>query len=269
MRLPELPKMKQRDFTYSNRVVVIPMLLVLSIWSVYMLELRLGVNLNSWGIYPRSPKGLTGIIASPFIHGSVRHLYNNSIPLAVLTAALFYFYRQVAWKTLLLGSLLTGVLTWLIGRPSYHIGASGLIYLMASFIFFKGVLSRHYRLVALSLIVVFVYGGMLWYVFPIKEGISWEGHLSGALAGVVLAFALRTELPPKQKYAWESPDYREEEDPFMRHFDADGNFIENSMEPQGDESPSSDPSGGPRDQKGIRFRYEYREKPQAPEDPDA
>jgi hypothetical protein len=131
---------------------------------------------------------------------------------------------------------------------------------MASFIFFKGVLSRHYRLVALSLIVVFVYGGMLWYVFPIKEGISWEGHLSGALVGLGLAFALRTRLPPKPTYSWESPDYREEEDPFMRHFDADGNFIESPGESASEAAPSP-PVKRSQGQR-IRIRYEYKEADQ-------
>ncbi len=260
--------MKQGDLRYNNRVVLIPMVLILLIWTVYMVELRSGINLNSWGIYPRSLKGLRGIFASPFIHGSARHLYNNTIPLAVLTAALFYFYRQAAWKTLLLGGLLAGLLTWGIGRPSYHIGASGLIYLMASFIFFKGVLSRHYRLVALSLIVVFVYGGMLWYVFPIKEGISWEGHLSGALVGLGLAFVLRTSLPPKPKYSWESPGYREEEDPFMRHFDADGNFIEHHPDAEAGETSGDSEENG-KGRPNIRIRYDYREGRQSPEESDS
>lgn len=249
-----------KHFRASPEVALVPMVLVLLIWTVYMLELRWGVNLNHWGIAPRSLKGLRGILTSPFIHGSTRHLYNNTIPLAVLSAALFYFYREAAWKTLLLGGIFTGLLTWSIGRPSFHIGASGLIYLMASFIFFKGVLSRHYRLVALSLIVVFVYGGMLWYVFPIKEGISWEGHLSGALVGLALAFALRTRLPPKPTYSWESPEYREDEDPFMRHFDADGNFIESPDESPSEASPSP-PVKKPQGQR-IRIRYEYREADQ-------
>ena len=246
------------------------MLLVLLIWSVYMLELRWGINLNSWGVYPRTLKGLRGVLTSHFIHGSGRHLYNNTVPLAVLTAALFYFYREAAWKTLLIGGLLTGILTWCIGRPSFHIGASGIIYLLASFIFFKGILSKHFRLVALSLIVVFVYGGMLWYIFPIKEGISWEGHLSGALVGLGLAFVLSTPVPPKPKYNWESEDYKEEDDPFMRHFDADGNFMERLPEVEerhAEERPNTDPIEKKRLGNGIRIRYEYREGSQDSGDP--
>jgi len=214
-------------YRYTNAVVLVPLAFLLGIWLVYYTELRLGINLNTWGIYPRTLKGLRGLLTSPGIHGSLEHLYNNSIPLVVLTAALFYFYRDIAWKTLILGILLSGLITWFIGRPSYHIGASGLIYVLASFIFFKGIFTKYYRLVALSLVVVFVYGSMLWYIFPVLDGISWEGHLGGFLTGLILALFLKTPLPKLSKYPWESEEYEEDADPFMKHFDADGNFIEN------------------------------------------
>ena len=149
-------------FKFTNSVVLAPMLAVLMIWTVFWVELSFQVNLNQFGISPRSFVGLRGIVFSPFIHGSVEHLYNNTIPLAVLLAALFYFYRKIALKVLFWGILISGVLTWAIGRPSYHIGASGVIYVLASFTFFKGVFSKYYRLVALSLIVVFIYGSLLW-----------------------------------------------------------------------------------------------------------
>ena len=206
------------------------MLSVLAIWTVYWYEIRFQVNLNQYGIYPRSFKGLRGIIFSPFLHGSVGHLYNNTIPLAMLTSALVYFYREIAFKVLLYGILLSGLITWIMGRPSYHIGASGLIYVLATFIFFKGVFSKHYRLVALSLIVVFIYGGLLWYIFPLKEGISWEGHLGGFITGLALAIFLRASLPKPAKYDWERDDYNEEDDEFLKHFDEDGNFLERPKE---------------------------------------
>jgi len=202
------------------------MLAGLLIWVVYWLEIQLGINLNDFGIYPRRLTGLKGIFFSPFIHGSLEHLYNNTLPLMVLTASLFYFYRDVAIQVLLIGFLLSGILTWLTGRPSYHIGASGIIYVLASFIFFKGIFAAHYRLVALSLIVVFLYGGLIWYIFPVKDGISWEGHLSGFLTGLLLALLIKAKTPQDSKYHWEREDYREEEDEFMKHFDNEGNFIE-------------------------------------------
>ena len=188
------------DFRYTNLVVILPLCSVLLIWSVFYLELKLHINLNEYGIYPLKLKGLRGVLFSPFIHGSVEHLYNNTIPLAVLTAALSYFYRDMVLRVLLLGTILTGLLTWVIGRPSFHIGASGIIYLLASFIFFKGIFAKHYRLVALSLVVVFIYGSMLWYIFPIKEGVSWEGHLSGFLMGLIFALLLKGKLPLEKKY---------------------------------------------------------------------
>ena len=179
-------------FRFTNAVIVAPLVAVISIWAVLWVELRFQINLNQYGIYPQKIKGLRGIIFSPFIHGSVEHLYNNTIPLAALTAALFYFYRSIALRVLLFGVLVSGLFTWVIGRPSYHIGASGVIYLLVSFIFFKGIFTRHYRLVALSLIVVFIYGSLLWYIFPVEDGISWEGHLGGFLTGIALAFFMKS-----------------------------------------------------------------------------
>lgn len=192
--------------------------------------MQLGINLNEYGVYPRRISGLQGVVLSPFIHGSIEHLYNNTIPLAVLTSFLFYFYRSAAVRVFLLGTLISGLLTWAIARPSYHIGASGVIYLLASFIFFKGILAKNYRLVALSLVVVFIYGSMIWYIFPVKDGISWEGHLAGFLTGLVLAFITKVQVPEVRKYDWERDDYREEDDPFLKHFDDEGNFIESAPE---------------------------------------
>ncbi len=233
-------------FKFSNAVLVAPILAVLIIWTVFWLELHFGVNLNTLGVYPRTASGLKGVFFGPLIHGSLSHLYHNTIPLAVLTASLFYFYHRVALRVLLLGILLSGVFVWAVGRPSYHIGASGIIYLLASFVFFKGIFSKYYRLVALSLMVVFIYGSMLWYLFPLKEGISWEGHLGGFLAGLVLALFIKTNLPVPKKYAWQEEGFNAEEDEFLRHFDADGNFVPaNAL--QEDEPPEV-----------VTFKYEYK-----------
>ncbi len=230
-------------FKFSPSLLLVPLVAVLSIWSVFWVELRFGVNLNHFGVYPRRLSGLMGVICSPFIHGSLEHLYNNTIPLAVLTLSLSYFYRKNALRILVMGVLLSGFLTWLIGRPSYHIGASGLIYVLASFIFFKGVFTKYYRLIALSLAIVFIYGSMLWYIFPIKDGISWEGHLAGFLVGLLLAKVVRTKTPVLKKYPWEKDDFNEEEDAFLKHFDEDGNFIERPEEV---------------DTEGIQIIYDYK-----------
>jgi len=126
-----------------------------------------------------------------------------------------------------LGILLTGALTWIIGRESYHIGASGLVYVLVSFIFFKGMMTKYYRLVALSLMVISVYGGLVWYIFPnVQDGISWEGHLAGLITGFAFAVTLKTpEYKKLIRYDWEKPDYDPSEDKFMQRFDENGNFV--------------------------------------------
>ncbi len=219
-------------FRFSNAVLIAPLSAVLIIWTIYYVELRFQINLNHLGVYPRALSGLPGIVFSPLIHGSLEHLYNNTIPLAILLASLFYFYRDTAWSVLFYGIILSGLFTWVIGRPSYHIGASGIIYVLVSFIFFKGIFTKYYRLVALSLIIVFIYGSMFWYIFPIEDGISWEGHLGGFITGLLLATFVKTRIPTSKKFEWEQDNYREEEDEFLKHFDEDGNFLEAPQPPQ-------------------------------------
>jgi membrane associated rhomboid family serine protease len=195
-------------------------------WVVYWAEVRFNINLNFLGIYPKKFEGLRGILFSPFIHSGLKHLFNNSVPLLVLTTALFYFYNNIKWRVLLIGTLLTGIVTWVIGRPALHIGASGIVYMLTSFLLFKGIVSKQYQLTALSFAVIFLYGSFIWYVFPIDPQISWEGHLSGFVVGFVFALLFKGDLKENRKFDWEREDYSEENDPFMKHFDSDGNFIE-------------------------------------------
>ncbi|MBW3517647.1 rhomboid family intramembrane serine protease [Flavobacterium sp. NKUCC04_CG] len=218
--------MSNSQSQFLLQLLILPLLFLVVMWGMYWLDWNYFIELYEWGIYPRSFHGLIGIFTSPFIHGSVKHLYNNSITIFVLLIALQYFYKQQFWYVLLWGIALSGFGTWLIGRESYHIGASGLIYVLVSFIFFKGIQTRYYRLVALSLTVVVLYGGMFWYMFPdIEEGISWEGHLSGFIGGLILCYSL--EVPDYHrpyKYDWQRPDYDSSNDPFMQCFDEFGNF---------------------------------------------
>lgn len=219
--------MEENHFKFTNAVVGVPLFFVLSLWVIYWLQIRFGFDFYDNGILPRTFSGLQGVFFSPFIHSTIEHLYNNSLPLLVLLAALFFFYPKEAIGITVFGILISGFLTWLIGRDNYHIGASGLIYVLFSFIFFKGLQTRYYRLVALSLATVVVYGGMIWYVFPkIDESISWEGHLSGFITGFVLTFFYQKTVYKKAiKYDWEHPDYDPSQDKFMQRFDANGNFV--------------------------------------------
>jgi len=233
--------MNQHDhFKFSTGIVAYPIAFILIIWLVFWFEVRFGFNFTKFGIYPLKLQGLKGIVLSPFIHGDIQHLYHNTVPLFVLSMALFYFYRPIAWKVLIFGILISGFLTWCIGRPSFHIGASGLIYVLVSFIFFKGVFTKYYRLIALSLLVIFLYGSMIWYVFPIDEHISWEGHLSGLLTGLFFALFFNRDIPKPKKYIWEEDHYNAEDDPFLKQFDEHGNFIEidkTEIEQEQDKSP--------------------------------
>ena len=227
--------MNDNQFKFTPSVLVWPLYFVLLLWVVYWLEIKY-INLNEYGILPRTFSGLRGIVFSPFLHGSLEHLYNNSLPLLFLVAALRYFYREQALQVIGYGILLSGFITWLIGRESYHIGASGLIYVLVSFIFFKGVQTGYYRLVALSLIMVILYGGMIWYVFPdVEAGISWEGHLGGFITGFIFSRLFATQDYQKPiVYDWQRPDFDPGQDPFMKRFDENGNFV-NPPKPEPEE----------------------------------
>ena len=229
-----------KTFRYTHDVLIYPLALVLLIWIVYWIEIKFNFDFTEYGVYPQRIDGLKGIFFSPFIHSGFKHLFNNSIPLLLLSMALFYFYHNVSKQVILWGILLTGMMTWLIGRPSYHIGASGLVYVLASFLFFKGIFSKYYRLVALSLSVVFIYGSLVWGLFPGREGMSWEGHLSGFIVGLALALVFKTKTVIKPKYEWEKDSYEAEEDEFMQLFDDEGNFIPDQIKEDNDTSTSED-----------------------------
>ena len=158
-------------------------------------------------------------------------------------------------------ALLTGLLTWLIGRPANHIGASGVIYMLTAFLFFKGLLSRQYQLVALAMAVVFLYGSLLWYIFPIDPKISWEGHLSGFAVGLLFALLFRAEKLPKRTYSWEAPDYDPQTDEFMQQFDEDGNFIGDQVHEQ--ETPDNESTDKERTFT-IRYEFKRRKGPPSP-----
>ncbi|MDZ7614387.1 MAG: rhomboid family intramembrane serine protease [Flavobacteriaceae bacterium] len=199
------------QFKFTPLVLAIPLYFVLLLWIVYWFELKFGVNFNEFGILPRKLTGLRGILFGPFIHSDVAHLYHNSIPLFLLMLSLWYFYRNIALKIFITGTLVLGLLTWAIGRSSYHIGASGIIYMLFSFIFFSGIFRKYYRLIAVSLVVIFLYGSMVWYILPVEEKISWEGHLSGFVTGILLAYIFKESGPQRMQYDWEEDGFEDDE----------------------------------------------------------
>lgn len=164
-----------------------PVFFLLIMWVVKILEYSLDNNWFIYGIFPLKVKNLTGILFSPFLHGDFDHLISNSIPFLFLGTALFYFYREFAYKVFFFIYLLSGFWVWLAAREVYHIGASGMVYGLASFLFFSGLIHKNRALASLSLIIVFLYGSMIWGVLPIFEGMSWESHLFGAVTGLILS----------------------------------------------------------------------------------
>lgn len=195
--------------------LVIPFILILLMWAVRIIQTIGEFKLSFLGIYPLQWQGLPGIITTPFIHGDFSHLIANSVPLLVLGSALFYFYRDLAPRILVMIWLFTGFWVWIGGREAWHIGASGIVYGLSAFILTSGIIRKHTGLMAMALIVVFLYGSLIWGIFPEffpEENISWESHLFGLVAGVALAFYYRKEGPQRRKYSWELEDEHEEED---------------------------------------------------------
>jgi membrane associated rhomboid family serine protease len=183
--------------------MIIPGIFVFMIWLVKIVEVLFEIDLSHYGIYPLTAQGLPGILFSPFIHADFTHLFNNSLPLFFLSVALFYFYSEVALKVFIWTYFLTGLLVWIAGRAAWHIGASGLVYGLASFLFFSGLIRRYFRLIALSLLIVFLYGSMVWGLFPgVYKNVSWESHMLGFFSGVVLAVLYRNQGPQQPVYEW-------------------------------------------------------------------
>lgn len=218
--------MQYDRLTYRPAVALFPFLFILLIWGVYYLDWYYFLDWKSLGILPRQWSGLKGILFSPLLHGSIEHLWSNTTAMALLLPLMIFYYRKNWLRIFFWGWFFSGLGTWLIADRGIHIGASGIIYVLVAYLFFSGLLSKHYRLMAISFVVVLLYGGAVWFMFPeMKEGISWQGHLAGFLTGSVLAFVL--DLPnyaPRYRYEWQDPNFDEQSDPFIRQFDKNGQF---------------------------------------------
>jgi membrane associated rhomboid family serine protease len=202
---------KQKIF----KSLIPPFLFILLLWLIKVGEILTHTELTFLGIYPLRASGLLGILTSPLIHKDTDHLMANSIPLFVLGGSLFYFYREIALKVLALILLITGLSVWIGGREAYHIGASGVVYGLASFLFTSGIIRREPRLLAITMLVTFLYGSMVWGIFPDffpERNISYEAHLWGLVSGILLAFYYKKEGPQRRKYDWELEEELELDD---------------------------------------------------------
>jgi membrane associated rhomboid family serine protease len=200
--------------------VFIPAIIVLFMIITFFFEKGMELDFHSAGVYPRRFENIGGIFSMIFIHSSWSHLLNNVLSFFVLGSFLYYFYRQIAPKVLVISYIFSGLILWVIGRESWHIGASGLIYSLAFFLFFSGLIRKYVPLIAISLIVAFIYGSMVWHIFPwqLHDPISWEGHLAGGFTGTVLSVWLRNKEPQKPVELWpedednDSLEYLQESD---------------------------------------------------------
>jgi membrane associated rhomboid family serine protease len=187
-----------------------PVIFVIILWLVRGIDVIFGLDLNNFGLYPLQFKGIPGIFTSPFLHADFAHLFANTIPLLILGSFLFYFYREIAWMILFLIYFITGVWVWVYAREgSAHIGASGVIYGLASFLFFSGMIRRETGLLVITMLVAFLYGSLIWGIFPQlfpNQPISWESHLMGLLSGFVLALYYRRQGPQRKQYDWGDDD---------------------------------------------------------------
>ncbi len=177
-----------------------PSVFIITLWVVKLFEVIEHINLSWYGLYPRTVAGLMGVFTSPLLHADFPHLISNTLPLLILGPIVFYFYRSIAFSVFFWVYLMTGIWVWAAGRDVYHIGASGIVYGFITFLFFSGIFRKDTRLLSLSLFVTFLYGGTVWGILPFKNGISWESHMLGSLAGLITAYNFRKEGSPSKKY---------------------------------------------------------------------
>ena len=165
-------------------------------WLVFMLNnLLLHGDLSQHGIIPRYLGGLSGIIWSPFLHASYKHLAANTLPLLILGGIVCARGKGEFVLVTVGGILLGGILTWLFARNACHIGASGLIFCYFGYVASLAWFNRTFGTLCLSVICILGYGGMIKGILPTMAGISWEGHLAGLVAGVVLGSLMSKPRP--------------------------------------------------------------------------
>ncbi|MEM7550513.1 MAG: rhomboid family intramembrane serine protease [Bacteroidota bacterium] len=226
-----------KDRIKFQESIYFTMSFVMLLWLMKYIETASSIDFSSLGILPRTLEGSLGILTSPLVHGDFFHLFSNTFPLIFSGVATFYFYRRVAPFVFLIIYFFTGIMVWLFARNAYHIGASGLIYGLVSFLFFSGIFRKDLPAVAIALIVVFLYNGMFLGLFPSDDGVSWETHSIGAFIGFICSFSFR------------KIDY------YRNHIQK----AEEDTEPQTDvESPFE--ADNTYDNEGVNFTYTYQKK---------
>jgi len=217
MKLPKMNEDKQKLVSS----LIIPLSFIVLLWLIQIFQVIFDVSFIKLGLFPRRWTGLIGIITAPLIHAGFGHLFSNTVPLLFLGIGILYFYPKSGIKVFILVYFVPGIFVWLVARPAFHIGASGMVYGLVSFLFFSGLIRRDTRSIALALIVTFLYGGIIWGVVPQNDGISWEYHLFGSLTGIFCAFAYR-KIDPYKKYDWE--DEEDDDEPEKLEISHDKGF---------------------------------------------
>lgn len=234
-----------------------PFTFVLIIW---LIQLAQGFLEDSWAdysVYPRTLSGLKGIITSPLLHADFGHLFGNTIPLLLLGFILWQNYREIAGKVFWLIYFTNGILLWIFARDAFHLGASGVVYGLAFFLFFSGFIRKIPRLTMVSFLLIFLYGSMVWGIFPFDPTVSWEAHLYGALAGVIFAIVLRKQGPQPVQY-WKE---EEELDDLESHLTEEEKTL---LTPEQiarltEENPALN-TPKPEEPKVIQIKYDYKPK---------
>lgn len=241
--------MAEREKLKFFRSFFYPLILVILLWVIRFIDIIFETGLNEYGLRPLQLKGLAGILTSPFLHADYAHLFANSAPLLILGALLFYFYKEIAWQVLIWLVIITGFWVWTFAvRGTVHIGASGVIYGLASFLIFSGIIRRETSLMVITLLVTFLYGGLIWGVFPQffpNKPISWESHGMGFLAGIVLAVFYRNQGLQRKLPDW---DETEDEDDHNAYWNKTGESVEDERHlntSQNDEQITDSPPDKP------------------------
>ena len=170
---------------------IVPSRMLFIMWLIFFIQFNYGIDLTMFGLLPRVGLGLVGIITAPLIHGSLLHLISNTLPLLILGVALYFFYGLIGRSAFLYSYFIPSVLVWIFGRQVFHIGASGLIYSMAFFLFVSGIIRGELKSLVIGIVVAVAYGGLIWGILPTSEGVSWEYHMAGTIVGISLAFIYR------------------------------------------------------------------------------